>query len=153
MRKILIYLAVIGLAGSLWAADPTVGTWKLNIAKSKFPPTEQAPKEQTVIKRELGTDDFEVLITGVNADGTDLSIKYTHPQQGGLIEGAAPQGPMLVMTVVDPGETITTFLQDGKQVQVHHNIVSKDGKTMTQTVSYMDDQGQPAITLMVWEKQ
>ncbi len=153
MRRTILFLAVFGLVSSLWAADPTVGTWKLNIAKSKFAPTQQAPKEQTVVKRELGTDDFEVLITGINADGTDLSVKYTHPQQGGLVEGAAPGGPMLVVTVVAPGETITTFLQDGKQVQVHHNIVSKDGRTMTQTVNYMDDQGQSVNALMVWERQ
>jgi hypothetical protein len=36
MRKAMLLLAVFGLAGSLWAADPIIGTWKLNIAKSKF---------------------------------------------------------------------------------------------------------------------
>jgi len=28
-------LAVFGLAGALWAADPFVGTWKVDVAKSK----------------------------------------------------------------------------------------------------------------------
>ncbi len=155
MQKAMLLLAVFGLVGSLWAADPTAGTWKLNIAKSKFPPTEQAPKEQTLVKRELGADEFEVIITGVNADGTDLSVKYTHPQQGGVIksESAAPEGPMIVTTVVGPGNVYTTFLQNGKQVRVHHNLVSKDGKTMTQTARYMDDKGQPVDVLMVWDKQ
>ena len=34
MRKAMILLAVFGLVGLLWGADPLVGTWKLNIAKS-----------------------------------------------------------------------------------------------------------------------
>lgn len=101
----------------------------------------------------MGTDDFELTITGINADGTDLSLKYIHPQQGGIIKGAAPQGPMMVITVVGPGDVLTTFLQDGKQVRVHHNVVSKDGKTMTQTANYMDENGQPVGSLAVWEKQ
>ena len=36
MGRALLLLAVVGLAGSLLAADPIIGTWKLNISKSKF---------------------------------------------------------------------------------------------------------------------
>jgi hypothetical protein len=32
MRKAMLLLAVLGFVGLLWAADPFVGTWKLNIA-------------------------------------------------------------------------------------------------------------------------
>ena len=35
MRKAPLLFAVLGLAGSPWAADPFVGTWMLNVAKSK----------------------------------------------------------------------------------------------------------------------
>ena len=35
MRRAFLVFAVLGLAGSLWAADPIIGTWKLNIGKSK----------------------------------------------------------------------------------------------------------------------
>ena len=38
MKKILslIMLAAVLFAGPAFAADPVVGTWKLNVAKSKF---------------------------------------------------------------------------------------------------------------------
>jgi hypothetical protein len=148
----MMLVAVLGLVGVLWATDPSVGTWKLNIAKSKYPPTEQAPKEQMLVKRELGADQLELTITGVNADGTPLSVKMTHAQQGGVVSGL-PEGTMAVLTVVAPGESLTTFLQNGKQAQLHHNIVSKDGKTMTQTINYIDAKGQSVDILGVWDKQ
>ena len=152
MRKVMFFLAVIGLAGSLWAADPTVGTWKLNIEDSKFQSTAQPPKEQVVEKRELDSSQFELTITGINADGSPISAKMTHSQQGGIVSGS-PEGVMVVLTVVAPGETLTTFLQDGKQVQLHRNIVSKDGKTMRQIIKGMDDQGKPYEEIMVYDRQ
>jgi hypothetical protein len=152
MRKAMLLAAVFGLAGALWSADPSMGTWKLNIAKSKFPPTEQAPREQTLVKRELGADQMELAITGMNADGSPLSMKMTHLPQGGLVSGL-PEGLMVILTVVAPGETLTTFIQNGKQAQMHHNTVSKDGKTMTQRIRYIGDTGQSVDYVEVWDRQ
>jgi predicted ribosome quality control (RQC) complex YloA/Tae2 family protein len=54
MRKVMLLLAVFGLVSLAWAADPSEGTWKLNIAKSKFAPsTGAAVKEGTHVVREL----------------------------------------------------------------------------------------------------
>ena len=152
MRKVMLFLGVIGLAGSLWAADPTVGTWKMNVANSKFQSATQAPKEQIVEKRELDSGQFELAITGINADGSPISAKMTHPQQGGMVSGS-PEGVMVVLTLVAPGETLTTFLQNGKQVQLHRNIVSKDGKTMRQIIKGTDDQGRPYEETIVYDRQ
>ena len=38
MRKVIPFFAVFALAQSLLAADPIIGTWKLNIGKSTFSP-------------------------------------------------------------------------------------------------------------------
>ncbi len=152
MRKAMLLMAVFGLAGALWSADPSVGTWKLNIAKSKFPPTEQAPREQTLVKRELGTDQMELAITGVNADGSPLSMKMTHPRQGGIVSGL-PENLTAILTVLASGETLTTFIQNGKQAQMHHNTVSRDGKTMTQRIQYIGDKGQSVDFVEIWDKQ
>jgi len=62
MKKVMLLVAVFGLVGSLWAADPLIGTWKLNVAKSKFSADflafekAVAPKESTLVIRELNTD-------------------------------------------------------------------------------------------------
>jgi len=46
-RRALYSLAFLLLIGSLSGADPNVGTWKLNLAKSKYPPPQ--PKEETAV--------------------------------------------------------------------------------------------------------
>lgn len=56
MRKAMLLLAVLVLVGSLWAADPMLGTWELNIAQSTFTQAQPAPKEETAIWRAIGKD-------------------------------------------------------------------------------------------------
>ena len=47
MRKLLVLLSAFGLASALYVADSFSGTWKLNVAKSKYE-SGPAPKETTV---------------------------------------------------------------------------------------------------------
>ena len=50
MRKVIFLLIIIlSLPNTLWAADPIIGTWRLNIEKSKLQTT---PKEQTDAARD-----------------------------------------------------------------------------------------------------
>jgi hypothetical protein len=69
MRKVVFLLAFIGLASSLWGADPIIGTWKLNLGKSRIPQTAKAPKEMTDIYQELGTDQIKLMGAGTLMDG------------------------------------------------------------------------------------
>jgi len=155
MRKILLTLAVFGLAGSLWAADPIAGTWKLNLAKSKSAPGQQAAvKEMTVTSKEVGAD-IETTFAGIGSDGKPFSMKFTNPKQGGLVKTGQPatEGNMVVITVVKPGDMYGTSIQKGVQVEVTHVVVSKDGKTMTRTAQRVDEKGAATESLMFFEKQ
>jgi hypothetical protein len=155
MRKALLLVAVFGFIGSLRAADPFVGTWKLNVAKSTIPPGPTAPKELTVVIRELG-DQYDVSQTGTQTDGKPISTKYMGPRHGGVIkvqQPAVPEGISVISTLIAPDNVYSTVLKEGKQVQVDHSVVSKDGKTMTTTTSGTDAQGGPVEALFVWERQ
>jgi len=154
MRKAMLLLAVFGLVGTIWAADPSVGTWKLNIAKSKMPPSAQAPvKEETQVTREVG-DQYEITFTGTRTDGSTFSLKFSCPQKGGVVKYEnAPEGQMSVTTMISPSEWYGTSLSGGKQVAFGHYVISKDGKTMTRTGKGTDDKGKPYESLAVWEKQ
>ncbi len=155
MRKAILLLTVFALTGSLWAADPTVGKWKLNIEKSKFSPTEPAPKESTMMIRELDANQYEIVITGTRTDGSKISMKFTHPQQGGIEKDLRPhpEDEMYVVTMIGTGEFIETGLRKGKQFIVYHSVVSKDGKEMRIKVIGTDAKGKPYEGLEVWEKQ
>jgi hypothetical protein len=155
MRKAMLLLAVFGLVGSLWAGYIEVGTWKVNVAKSKFPPTEATPKEETLIIRVVD-DQFETVITGTRIDGTKISEKFTNPLQGGegkYQEPTLPKGESVVQTRVDAYSVYFTTLQNGRQIEVNQCVVSKDGKTITCKAKGMDAKGKPYESLYLFEKQ
>ena len=156
MRKTILLLAVFGLVGALWAADPFVGTWKLNVAKSKLPPSTQAPsKEEMRLIRELDVEQFENTQTGTRTDGAPISNKLIWPQKGGAVkfETALPEGVFAFATMSGPGDWYLTILQNGKQVEVFHDVVSKDGKTLHETIKGTDVKGKPFEGLLLFDKQ
>ena len=73
MRRPLFVVAVtivfvLALAAWAVAADPHVGTWKLNLEKCKYTPTSSAPKSETV-KFEAVDNGFKVMVDGLDAGG------------------------------------------------------------------------------------
>ena len=155
MRKTMLMLAVFGLAGSLWAADPIIGTWKLNIAKSTFSPNVPAVKENTDVYREIEGGQIELTYTATEKDGSATLLKLTWPVQGGMAKvlQGDPAGTTWVETLIAPGEWYATYLRDGKQFQTRHKAISKDGKTMRQTLRGFDAQGKPFELLLVSDRQ
>jgi hypothetical protein len=71
MRKATFLLAVIGLAGSLWAASPFDGTWKVDLNSAQFP-----EKPQIVVLQngtfQCSTCDPKI---NVKADGSDQPVQ------------------------------------------------------------------------------
>jgi hypothetical protein len=142
--------------------DPFLGTWKLDVGKSKFSPVWQAmmktapPKEETSVIREVGADEFEMTITGILTDGKPLAVKATFPRQGGAVklqQGPFPEGMAIVSTRIDSNNGYATYLLNGKQVFVAQNVISENGKTMQVTTRGMDAQGKPFEQLLVLAKQ
>jgi len=156
MGKAMLLLAVLGLTSLLLAADPFTGTWKLSIPKSKLAPsTEAAPKEETLVIREVGAD-HEGSIKGTRVDGSAILEKWTVPLQGGFVkyqQGGPATGSSYIETRIDAGEVYWTLLQNGKQTSVSHFVVSQDGKTLFGTTKGTDAKGKPFEALEVWEKK
>ena len=155
MRKALLVLVFCGFAASLWAADPSVGTWKYNVSKAKLAPSDQAAvKEQTVIIKEAG-DQWEIAQTGTRIDGSSISQKYTRSKQGGIVKGQPPlpEGQSYIDTVIEPGNWYLTVLQNGKQVSVTHCVVSRDGKTLQLSTQSTDAKGKSYQEVEVYDRQ
>src|SRR5262249_7156109 len=75
----MVLTAVSGLAATTptsQSADPWVGTWKVNLAKSTYSP---GPKPQTAgtVKIEAVQDGFKTTIDGVNAQGQPTHTEAT----------------------------------------------------------------------------
>jgi len=156
MRKVIVWLALLGLIGSVSAADLRVGTWKLNIAKSKMPASvQESLKEETLVARVVDGN-MEVVSTGTSADGSSFSSRYTFPVQGGMAKYQARdpgQGVSILFTVIDEHTMYITNLFNGKQAAVIQSVFSKDGRSFQNTTRGVDEDGKPFERVTVFEKQ
>ena len=156
MRTTFYPLSLFLLAGSLFAADPFAGTWKLDLAKSKFTGPIPAPKEETVVIESAGGQ-ATVTVRGTAADGSPISIKYTVPKTGGpvqFLEGGTPGvSAAFAKRKADSGIVDERITKDGKVIQTMHSVVSADGKSIRGTTKGTDSQGKKFEAVDVWEKQ
>ena len=155
MRKALLVLAFCGFTASLLAADAFVGTWIFDAAKSKLSPLRGPIVKEAVLVIEIGTTYRESYSKETYVDGSSSLTKWTVPRQGGMVkyQQGGPEGYVCVVTRITGGEDYWTVLQNGKQVEVGHWTVSKDGKTIRGEIKGTNAQGKPYEELRVGNRQ
>ena len=138
-------------AGACFAANPHLGTWKLNEAKSKLAPG--MGKSTTVTYTEQ-KDKIKVTVDGVDKDG-----KPTHGVWVGKFDGKAypAKGNMswnsaAYKEINDRTNEITT-MKDGKTVWSGKIAVAADGKSRTVTINGTDEQGKKFKSTAVYDKE
>ena len=142
----------MGFALSAQAADPLVGTWKLNVAKSTYSPG-PAPKSITAKIEAAGAGE-KLTADGVRGDDTPIRVEYTAQYDGkdNPITGS-PTADTVSLKRLDANTTERTEKKGGKVTQTVTRKVSSDGKTMTVTYKGTDAKGQPINNVGVFEKQ
>jgi hypothetical protein len=159
MKRLLVFavVAVLSLvaSGLLAQSNPQVGTWKLNVAKSKFG-SAPAPKSQTQTVEAQGNG-AKYSVEGVAADGSRIAYSFTTNYDGkdSPISGAGfPNGAdTIAVKRVDANTDTATWKKAGKVVGTNRIVVSKDGKVRTFTAKGTDEQGQATSATVVWDKQ
>jgi hypothetical protein len=156
MKRLFTIFTVIFLtltAGGLVLAqsNPFVGTWKLNLAKSKYDPG-PPPKSQTRTWDASG----KVSVEGVGATGKPMAYGYTLKNDGKdyPTTGAIPNGAETVATKQINANTLeANFMRGGKHAETTRFVVSKDGKVLTITAKGSLASGESFNNLIVWDKQ
>jgi hypothetical protein len=122
-------LSTLFFSTTAFAADAVDGTWKLNVAKSKFSGT--APKSATRVYTE-SADGPALDQKMVSADGKELDMHATltydgmdHPITGN------PDADSVTSKAIDAHTSGFTLKKGGKVVGTVHRVVSADGKTLT----------------------
>ena len=160
MKRILLFVNVVVLAflapGVTRAqSNPFAGTWKLNVAKSKYTPG-PGPQSQTRTIEVQG-DGIKVSNEGMAADGSRVSYSYSAKYDGkdNPISGTGvPNGAdTIAIKRVDANTTEVTLKKAGKVAITARNAVSKDGKVTTVTAKGMDAKGKPTSNAQVWDRQ
>ena len=154
MRKTLalLVIAVVIAAIGAAAADNSLGTWKLNMEKSKFTPS--APVKSLNVTREASDGGVKVTTTGERADDTPINASYTAKYDGNPYPvTGAPYDTITLKQVNASTVAYTVKKSDGKYNLTGRSVVSKDGKTMTNTAKGTGTDGKPFSYTMVYEKQ
>lgn len=145
---------MLAFASTLFAADPFVGTWKLDPSKSKHSGNGPNAKEATLVIEEQ-SDNYHVTVTGTNSDGSPLSVKYTVPMKGGTgqVEAGGDVFDAVSSKRIKSNQRENTYMKGGKNAGTRRSVVSKDGKTLTNTFKGTDPQGNPVTSTQVFDKQ
>lgn len=152
MKKLLfaIVLCSASVPTSLFsqssATDPFIGTWKLNVAKSKVSPG-PAPSSETVTI----SPDGKMAVHQLGSDGKDTEWSYTAVENTAVpIQGMPEGSTVLTKHVGNSVEHTWTF---GTGIETDRGVISKDGKMMTYTVSGTNGKDQRVHDVLVFEKQ
>ena len=151
--RLLIALALLSFGAALYAADNNLGTWKLNVAKSKFDPG-PAPKSQTLKIEAWGADGVKFTSDGVDAEGKPTHFEFQAKYDGtDVAVKGNPDFDMLAYKRTDENTLEITNKRAGKVVGTAKAVVSKDGKTRTVTGVLTNAKGQKTTNVMVYDKQ
>lgn len=134
--------------------DAFVGTWKLNVAKSRFAKGHEIKELSLVIARDA--ENVTVTVNGIDGAGKTISIKYSVPDAGGTLnytEGAPPEGTTVVSKRIDDHTVDQTSTVNGKEVASVHSVLSATGRTLTQTRTDLDENGKYSKSVVVYDRQ
>jgi len=143
-------MLLVGVTMS-FAENPSLGTWKLNEAKSKLAPG--TPKNHTVVYAAAG-DSIKGTIDGVDGEG-----KPTHNEWTGKFDGkdypvtGDPNSDTRAIKQIDDHTAELTVKKGGKVTLTGKAVVSADGKTRTVTISGTDAAGKKVTSTAVYDKQ
>jgi hypothetical protein len=132
MNLPLISIALLISSVTVFGADPSIiGTWKQNLAKSKYNPG-PAPTIPATLRMEAADGGEKLSVDGVGADGTPASWSYTvaYDSKPVPVKGS-PYGDMASLKRINDRTSEIRYTRAGKLSRVSKRTVSSDGKTLT----------------------
>lgn len=148
-----VVLTLMAVPYSASAADPFVGKYKLNVAKSTTSGG-QLPPELMLTIAEDG-DNLVVTTSGKTAAGSPISADaLILPKAGGTVKAAAGESnyDSTVVSRKDPHTIDVLALQKGKERTRMTLALSRDGKTLTRSFTSTNAQGRPVSGTSVLER-
>lgn len=152
IRTIGLTLAFCVLEGAAcFAADPQMGTWKLNETKSKITPG-TLRNTHVVYSSMLGQ-------VKIKADGIDANGKPSHTEWSGKFDGkdypvtGDPNSDARSYTKLNERTLTTTNKKNGKVTVAGQIVVSPDGKSRTVTISGTTPKHKKFKNVAVYDKQ
>jgi hypothetical protein len=147
-----VFALALSVAHAAPADDPVLGTWKLNVARSKFTP---GPGWRSQVRvYEAVPAGVSVAWTGVDAGGETMRVSYTYNYDGldYPMAGSASYDTLNAVRI-DAWTVRSEEKRAGKTVGVAVRKVSPDGKVLTITDEGTNRSGQAFSQLLVFDRQ
>ncbi len=149
----LVVCAVMVFSSSVvLAADNWLGTWKLNVGRSKYSPG-PAPKSLT-LKYEASQGGTTLTTDGVTAAGKATHSTYTSKFDGKDVPWVGyPDADTSAPKKTDDNSFENVWKMGGKVTITSKAVVSMDGKTFTLSCTGKNAKGETVNTNEVFDKQ
>ena len=152
LLAITVAVMVLVLGSVAHAADNQAGTWKLNVAKSKYSPG-PPPKEGTLTVETI-PNGLKITIHGTDAEGKPVQMEFSPKYDGKDVPATGMPGTDTIsMKKIDDHTVEAIGKKDGKPVMTTKSVVSKDGKTRTTTQKGTNAKGEKVNNTIVYDKQ
>ena len=154
MKRLSIALcAILLLATAALAADNYLGTWTLNVAKSKYDPG-PPPRSQTTKLEAVAEGGVKEIGDRVNADGSRTQWEWTAKFDGKdySVKGD-PDRDLVSLKKIDDNTVEVTNKKDGKVTNTMKIVVAKDGKSRTNEASFTNAKGVKVHNTMFFDRK
>jgi hypothetical protein len=136
----------------LIAEDPLTGSWKLNVAKSKFDPG--PPLKSGTVRTEVHGSSFKCVMDPVDAQGTARHGEWTAKMDGKDSPAAmAPYADAIALERIDSETLDAAYKRQGKAILSERWIFSKDRKTLTVVQKEINATGQGFNNSLVYDRE
>jgi hypothetical protein len=150
----ILVLAAVACAPAFAQSNPAIGTWKLNVEKSKYNP---GPAPKSLMRTlEAQGENVKYSFEGVSAEGTGVAYSFTVAFDGkeSPITGSMPGGADAIsIKRIDSSTFEATLTKAGKVIGTAKSEISKNGKVTTVTAQGTNAEGQATTSSAVYDKQ
>jgi len=150
------FLALATVAAAQSKDDPSLGTWRLNVAKSKFTPG--PPIKGDTRSYEVNDEGWLIVTTEtIQPDGTHTGVRFAAKFDGKAYPQIGRFAPTVTLITYEPVDRVTLkYTQrdtSGKVLSTNTRTVSTDSKTMTIEQRSTDANGRPVVNVELFERQ
>jgi len=139
-------------AACTWAADASVGTWKLNVAKSTFKPGPPPAAETRIYQSR--PEGVKTTVKTTWADRKTTTVEYPANYDGKDYPVSGSRDiDAVALTRMDDFTSAATLKHAGKEIGVARRVVSPDRKTMTITYKGINSIGDKVDNVAVYDRQ
>lgn len=149
MRPVVLGLISLFLATPALSAEPAsplLGSWSLDLAQSQIP-VDQRPKSVTITYKDVGGGKWETDVAIIGSNDGKINATGTYPLDGSPAPSTGYHNVDTVAAKVPaPNVLVMAFYKEGMPRTTRTYTVSADGKTMSETIVWLNINGKPEIT-------